>query len=249
MKIKIVLPFILGLFLVFFSCKKDGSDGPQYGTVTDIDGNEYKTIKIGDQEWMAENLRVVHYNTGNTVQDEIPLVIDNTQWEDFGSLGVGICSYYDKEPANAMQYGFLYNGYAVKSGKLAPVGWHVATKADWTKLQNYLIAHAYNYDLTNSGNKIAKSLASTMGWILHPEKGNVGNDQPSNNKTGFNGLPSGFRVTTGEFSDLGASAYWWTSTSIGAHSMEIFYLINDSPELKMNDVSLAAGMPVRCVKD
>ena len=245
MKTKIILPFMLGLFLVFFSCKKDGSDGPQYGTVTDIDGNVYKTIKIGDQEWMAENLRVTHYNTGTTAQDQIPLVLDEVDWENLGILGTGIYCYYDKDPASLVTYGALYNWYVVNTGKLAPAGWHVATDADWKKLQDYLIANGYNYDGSTAGNKIAKSLAAKSGWEDDLDPGNVGNDQASNNKAGLNILPAGYRAQSGTFIGLGGIGYFKSA----GHSKNYWGVEAHAPYLNWNAMQVGSGLPVRCVKD
>ncbi|MDD3281432.1 MAG: fibrobacter succinogenes major paralogous domain-containing protein [Bacteroidales bacterium] len=89
----------------------------KYGTMTDIDGNTYKTVTIGTQTWMAENLKVTKYNDGTA----IPNVTD-----------------YDNDPSKVATYGRLYNWHAVNTGKLCPTGWHVPTNAEWAKLSEYL---------------------------------------------------------------------------------------------------------------
>lgn len=245
MKTRIGLPFMLGLFLVFLSCKKDGPVTLQYGKVTDIDGNVYKTIKIGDQEWMAENLRVTHYNTGTAVQDEIPLVLDEVDWGNLGVLGTGIYCYYDKDLANMSKYGALYNWYAVNTGKLAPAGWHVATDADWKKLQDYLMANGYSYDGNEQSGKIAKSLAAQSGWNPDQNPGNVGNNQASNNKTGFNILPGGFRHPSGTFDGLGSMGF----LKVAGNPINYWGVNANSPFLHWSAIQVGAGLPVRCVKD
>jgi|Laugresu1bdmlbsd_1035121.scaffolds.fasta_scaffold00748_5 uncharacterized protein (TIGR02145 family) len=245
MKAKLILLFI-GLSAILFSCKKDKPIGPQYGSVTDVDGNVYKTIKIGDQVWMAENLRVTHYNTGTTQQDEIPLVSDPGDWENFGFLATGAYCYFDNDPANLAKYGALYNWYAVNTGKLAPAGWHVPTDADWQKLQDFLIANGYNYDGTTSGNKIGKSLAINTGWDADATVGNVGNDQASNNKSKFSALPAGYRSPLGSFGLIGYGAYWWSYNNAAKSNWGIEAI---GMNLASGFGGANLGLSIRCVKD
>ena len=106
--------------------------GLTYGEVTDIEGNIYKTIQIGTQEWMAENLKTTKYND-NT---EIPLITENSNW---GSTTTpGYCWVNNDRTTYKNIYGALYNWYTVNTGKLCPTGWHVSTDAEWTTLVNYL---------------------------------------------------------------------------------------------------------------
>jgi uncharacterized protein (TIGR02145 family) len=251
MKAKLILLFI-GLSAILFSCKKDKPAGSQYGSVTDVDGNVYKTIKIGDQEWMAENLRVTHYNTGTTQQDEIPLVSDPGDWENFGFLATGAYCYFDNDPANLAKYGALYNWHSVKTGKLAPKGWHVPTQVDWEKLRAYLIANSYNFDGTTLDDKIGKSLASTSGWQVDPTFGNVGNDQKSNNKTGFMAHPAGLRDVNGNYSGIGLVSRFWSSDKTANNNLAYiwgldyfnFFLMGGGIASNVN-----IGMYIRCIKD
>ncbi|MGB4293792.1 MAG: FISUMP domain-containing protein, partial [Bacteroidales bacterium] len=125
--------------------------------MNDVDGNRYKVIMIGNQLWMAENLRTTKYNDGTP----IPLVTDNTAWSNLTSPGY---CWYDNNSTNKDTYGALYNWYTVNTGKLCPSGWHVPSDDEWTIMQNYLIANGFNYDGTTYYNKYAKALASTTGW-------------------------------------------------------------------------------------
>ena len=102
-----------------------------YGSITDIDGNTYKTVTIGTQTWMAENLKVTKYNDGIA----IPNVTDNTAWRE---LTTGALCDYGNTPSNSETYGKLYNWHAVNTGKLCPTGWHVPSDAEWTELTDYL---------------------------------------------------------------------------------------------------------------
>ena len=93
-------------------------------TVTDIDGNVYQTVQIGDQLWMKENLKVTHYNNG----DEIPTGYSNFEWADLDETETGAYAVYDDNESNADSYGYLYNWYAVETGNLAPEGWNVCLR-------------------------------------------------------------------------------------------------------------------------
>ena len=181
------------------------------GTVTDQDGNSYPYLTYGDQIWTVKNAEVVTYRDGTT----IPQVTDATEWS---NLTTGAWCYYDNDPTKHR----LYNWYAVMgihdndentpNKEFAPEGWHVPTDAEWTTLENYLIANGYNYDDTTEGNKIAKSVASTTGWNSSTTTGAVGNDQSLNNSSGFNAIPEGYRASNGSFDDEGDDAYFWSST-------------------------------------
>ena len=181
------------------------------GTVTDQDGNSYPYLTYGDQAWTVKNADVVTYRDGT----EIPQVTDTTEWS---NLTIGAWCYYDNDPSK----GKLYNWYAVAgihdndpntaNKKFAPEGWHVPTDAEWTTLENYLIANGYNYDGTTTGNKIAKAMASTTGWDSSANTGAVGNDQSLNNSSGFNAFPEGVRYGAGSDNYEGNNTFFWSSS-------------------------------------
>ena len=171
--------------------------------VTDFDGNIYHTISIGTQIWMVENLKVIHYRNG----DPITNITDNQQW--FNLSTPAYCDY-ENTPGNSMIYGRIYNFFAVADNRnIAPEGWHVPTDAEWTILTDYLTINGYGYE--GSGPDIAKSMASISGWNSFPDAGATGNDQASNNSSGFSALPGGGRFTSGGFFDIGESCYLWSS--------------------------------------
>jgi uncharacterized protein (TIGR02145 family) len=196
-------------------------------TVTDIDGNIYKTVTIGTQVWMAENLKVTHYLNG----DSIPDVKDNAVWPNL--LSGAYCDY-NNDTTNVATYGRLYNWYAVAdSRKIAPAGWHVPTDSEWQTLVDYL-----------GGSTVAGGKMKEAGYA-HWFNGNTG----ATNQSGFNGLPGGYRYGTGASLDMTVSAYLWTSTEnaysysmariLSAYSASIF----DDKRPKLY------GFSVRCVKD
>lgn len=126
-------------------------------TVADIDGNVYKTVTIGTQVWMAENLKTTKYKDGTS----IPNVTDGTDWAALTTPGY---CFYNNDAANITTYGALYNWYAVSDSRnIVPTGWHVATYVDWTTLENYLIANGYNYDNTPGFTLLPRGYRSTNG--------------------------------------------------------------------------------------
>ena len=218
-----------------------------YGSLTDIDGNIYKTITIGTQTWMAENLKTTKYNDGSL----IPNVTDDIEWG--SSLSPpAYCWYNNDDITYKNTYGALYNWYSVKTGKLAPTGWHVPSKAEWTTLENYLTTNGYNYDGTTSGNKIAKSLAATTDWCTCTGNGFIGNDLTKNNSTGFTALPGGDRYyyEGKAFFNIGNSGYWWTSTEYCTGYAWYRMMFSDA-DLLSEDFSQPCwfGYSVRCIRD
>jgi uncharacterized protein (TIGR02145 family) len=217
-------------------------------SVTDQDGNTYDYLTYGDQVWTVENAEMVTYRDGTP----IPQVTDNTEW---ANLTTGAWCYYDNDPTKPR----LYNWYAVMgihdtdpntpNKEFAPEGWHVPTDAEWTTLENYLIANGYNYDGTTTGNKIAKSMASTTGWVSSTTTGAVGNDQSLNNSSGFNIFPEAYRLNDGSLGNEGNYAVFWSSTENSADDALTRILGNNSSGLSRTfNLGRQSGFSVRFVK-
>ena len=185
--------------------------GCQTHSVKDIDGNVYPTITVGTQLWMAENLKTTRYSNGDFIGTTTPatLVIESEstpkyQWA------------YDGNESNVAIHGRLYTWYvATDSRNVCPIGWHVPTDAEWTTLTDYLIKNGYGYGGGYKGMDIAKSMAATSGWVADEIPGSAGNNQASNNSTGFTALPSGGRLEDGNFYNIGHVACWWSTTETG----------------------------------
>jgi len=242
------LIFLMSLLFIGVSCGKgnpvNNNNAAETGTVSDIDGNIYKTIKIGNQVWTVDNLRTTKYNDGKP----IPYVTDNNAWAALTTPGY--C--YHNNTANAYRrkkYGALYNWYAVDTKKLAPAGWHVPTDAEWDFLQNYLIANGYNWDGTATGNKIAKSMAAQADWIVSKARGAIGNDSTRNNRSGFSAFPSNYRYYIGYFSTIDESGYWWSASEFFASDASFRFLYYDSDSLVKYNYDKSCGLSVRLVKD
>lgn len=195
--------------------------------VTDIDGNVYKTVRIGKQVWMAENLKVTHYRNG----DEIPNVMDNTEW---ANLSKGGWCNYDNNVAKGAKYGKLYNWLAATDTRfIAPKGWHVPNKTDWTALINYLGGEDV------AGGKLKE------GGFKHWNRPNAG----ATNESGFTALAGGSRSLYTSYY-LGIIGGWWCS--IEDNTSNAFYCLiqyGESLATCRGSMEKGTGFSVRCIKD
>jgi len=239
----------IGVFFMLTNSCKQGNDKKPPSTVTDIDGNVYHTVTIGDQVWMVENLKTTKYRDGST----IPNVSDGSSWI---ILNTGAYCHFENDSNWSKTFdGVLYNWYAVNDSRnIAPKGWHVPNYNEWMILEYYLVTKGYNYDGSTQGNKIAKSLASAKKWQNSTNPGSVGNtDYPTyRNKTGFTALPSGCRhcFSNGSFGSIGSHGYWWSATESGTKTAWYRYMGSNSSKLGKQDKSNKEnGFSIRCVMD
>jgi uncharacterized protein (TIGR02145 family) len=238
---------VFSVIILIASCSKDdnesgsiNNDNKKYGTFTDPrDQHVYKTVKIGNQIWMAENLKTTKYRDGRDILN----VTSNIQWS---NLSTGAYCYYDNLESIRNSYGLLYNWFAVNKEGIAPSGWHVPTTEDWTILVNYLIANGYNYDGSKDIDLLAKSLASNKGWVISGIVGTPGADSQENNSSEFDALPGGFRNAKGEFTGIGKFGYWWSSNSTKDYGRII---LGNKKDLGYSSNGKQCGISVRCIKD
>lgn len=236
MKSKIYIISIL--LMVFSACDlfKPNVDTPvdvEIGTMSDIDSNVYKTVKIGNQWWMAENLKVTHYRHGAA----IPKITDNTEWS---LLETAAWCNYENNDDYKDSLGCLYNWYAINdTAQLAPEGWHIAGDEDWKELEIYIgmdAAEADNDYLrgTDEGYK----LKSATSW----ESG--GSDIYS-----FSLVATGYRRTWGVFMSIGYSSPLWTATECDSTNAWDRSTTNSSTGIARIPADKRTGFCVRCVKD
>jgi uncharacterized protein (TIGR02145 family) len=225
--------FLSGLVLILTnSCKKD--DETPSNTVKDIKGNVYKTVIIGTQTWMAENLRTTKYNDDIA----IPLVADESDWGELTTPGY--CWYNNDETANKATYGALYNWYAVDTASndskdVCPKGWHVPTDAECTVLTDYL-----------GGAEVAGGKLKEVGFT-HWSSPNT----DATNESGFTALPGGGRGYDGVFMFSGDAGCWWSSTELSTIAL-IRYMTYDSSNVgrfRIYDDVKRNGYSVRCLKN
>jgi len=234
---------IISLFaLVFiYFCTPTPQEAPN--TFTDSrDSKVYKTVTIGNQVWMAENLAylpsVVGPGTGSN---------STAYYYVYGYDGTNVTAA--KGTTNYNKYGVLYNWPAALTA--CPEGWHLPSDAEWTQLEEYLIANGYNYDGTTTGNKIAKSMANYSGWNTSTVTGAIGNtDYPEYwNKSGFSALPGGYRNTNGAFNGIGVDGDWWSSTGSSTDNAWSRTLGYSSSSVDRSNYNKENGLSVRCLRD
>jgi uncharacterized protein (TIGR02145 family) len=218
---------LFGLLLVVFSftvsCKKDSESN----TVKDVDGNVYHIVRIGTQVWTSENLKTTKYNDGTS----IPLVTDNSDWGNLNSDG--FCWYDNDSISYKNDYGALYNWNAVNTGKLAPIGWHIATDEDWNTLISYLGGDSA------AGGKLKEK--GTGHWAVP----NIG----ATNESGFTAIPGGYRHRYGEFFEIGQSSNLWSSTNATSDYDYFRGIGYDYKNVSRGIYDKRFGFSVRCVKD
>jgi uncharacterized protein (TIGR02145 family) len=229
------------LFLVLTSCQKTSfeqdpslsssaaakKDKAKQEGLKDIDGNVYKTVKIGEQVWMSENLKVTKYNDGT----EIPLVEGKEAWEALSSAGY--CWYNNDYNTYGKVYGALYNWWVVGTGKLCPTGWHVPTDAELTALVDFA-----------GGEWVAGGKLKETGlkhW-LSPNDG-------ASDEFGFTALPGGARTGIGTSDFLGTDGHWWSSSEDGTYTAWLYYMSHMAPGVYRILPMKYYGVSVRCLKD
>jgi len=244
--------FVFALSTAIVSCKKEtstpststpstsdttkttsnvSSDGKLGATISDVDGNTYKTVIIGDQQWMAENLNVTKFNDG-TVIPNASLWLD---WSENDTTGW--CNYYNKAEYNA-KHGKLYNWNVVSTLKngdknVCPTGWHVPNNSEWEKLGVKLGG------VFVAGGKI--KVKGTADW-------NSPNPDATNSSL-FSAYPSGVRSSDGSFEGLGNVAQWWSTDEIDyrtANALSVYYV---NSQFSLYSGVKRSGSSIRCIKN
>jgi uncharacterized protein (TIGR02145 family) len=207
--------------------------------VIDIDGNTYQSVTNCGLTFTKQNLNVSKYSDGTP----IPQVQDPTQWQ---NLTTGAWCYYNNNPANGAVYGKLYNWYAVAGiydaasaanpalrKKLAPIGWHIPTDAEWTQLTDCL-----------GGEAVAGGKMKSTGTSLWQSPNTA-----ATNESGFTGLPAGYSDNGGTFILIGYSGRWWSSSEYSTTSAWLRYLNYNNSNANRFGLNRNYGHSVRCVRD
>lgn len=255
MKKIVLLLCATALFAV--ACEKEDPIQPEDTTtevvvipnaVTDIDGNSYDALQIGEQCWMKENLRTTRYANGTPISQGNGTSTTTAYWY-----------YPDNNPSNKPTYGLLYNWKAVMGSSssssanpsgvqgICPDGWHVPSDAEWTQLTDYVSSQS-EYVCGSDSTYIAKALAGTTGWSSSTNTCAVGNTPSQNNSTGFSALPAG--LYDGDYLDFGDYALFWSATernSDFAYNRTLGY--DYAGVSRGNYFTKYLGFSVRCVRD
>ena len=222
-------------------------------TVHDIDGNVYRTLRIGNKIWMIDNLRTTHLNDGTPIAN---VTTENMKYEN-GESGAlrqtpAYCWHNNLE-YNKFKYGALYNWDAVGTFKLAPAGWRIATKEDWAELEAYLAENGYNHDGTKTTDgtvaKILKSMSSELYWVSSTVEGSIGNNLMANNHSGLNLIPAAYRDGN-SWGTIGLDAAYWTCSQYdGTYSSSRRFSKDDAGINQDRKDLKQLALSVRCVKD
>lgn len=195
--------------------------------------DSYSSVKIGKQEWMNKNLDVERFRNG----DLIPEVKTDAAWVKAGEDHKPAWCYYKNDLSNGRKYGKLYNYYAVTDSRgLAPKGWHIPSKREWSKLIDFL-----------GGEKVAgEKMKEVDSWFKEVN---------SSDNSLFNALPGGFRYSSGSCDYIGekGSSYYcttfWADDDISDTQGWYIYLSNGSETAGSSEVNKIDGLSVRCIKD
>jgi len=251
-RIAILLSFVLTVAIS--SCSDDNSPGTSNDnngggidtgacaggpiTVSDIDGNVYNVVSIGNQCWMKENLKTTRYKNGTP----IPSGLSEVQWQ---ATTNGACADFDNNSTNTAVYGKLYNWYAVAdTNGLCPTGWHEPEDWEWNLLVKSIDPNVDTNCLNCNQSPTAGGAMKEKG-LTHWASPNIG----ATNKSGFTGLPGGYRLDNGTYSGIGANGFWWTATENSSSSAFNRDLINSLKVVSKYSNAKPCGFSLRCVRD
>lgn len=191
------------------------------GTI-DIDGNKYKSIIVGDQEWLSKNLLVTRFNNGDT----IPFVVNDSEWENIESPAY----WHATSSKNIKKDGRLYNWYVVNDSRnICPSGWHVPDDSEWTLLINSL----------GGSNKAGDILKNKKPFLSENKR----------IKINFNANLNGYKAFDGEFCDYGVKSSWWTSSENVSNTAWNRFIYSNSKSVFRDDEIKQSGLSIRCIKN
>lgn len=202
-----------------------------YGTMADQEGNLYKTIVIGNKEWMAENLKTGIYRNG----EAIPTNFDDVDWENTLITQQGAWTWFENDSANECPFGKLYNWYAATDArKVCPVGWHVPSIEEWISLANSL-----------GGEDVAGGKMKTIGFNYWQSPNEL-----ADNESGFSGLPAGSRDVDGSFINSDLRGIFWSSSEADAEYSFSKTLSYNFSSFSTDETGYKqSGFSIRCARD
>jgi len=249
MKLRFIQIILIGIFsaAVMSGCRKEKEkeEAIEHGTVKDVDGNVYQTVKIGNQWWMAEDLRVTKYRDSSFISLVAGPPADTT-WK---HLTHG--AYCNNVDVGAHLIGRFYNYYAVSDPRgIAPAGWHIPTDAEWKQLEQHLGMSAASADGTgwrgtHEAEKLKVVRGTVNGWA------DYGTVWPTN-ESGFSALAGGCRMFDGSWANPGQSStgFWWTLTEAQNSDMAWYRYLDYKNANVFRYYGLKTyGFSIRCVKD
>ncbi len=229
---------LFSAIFMLVSCKEESTKKEiETGKVTDRNGHVYKTVKIGDDWWMAENLRVTVFNDSTPLLAILPSANDNV----WASNTVPAFSF-----VNDTLFGLLYNFSSIEDQRgLAPEGWHIPTDEEWQRMEEAVGMSTEDSDKlgwrgTNEAEKLAPLYS--RGWPEFSEM--FGTDE-----FGFNALPGGCRLFNGSLNTQNNTAFWWTRSGYGDNEAWYRYVDYNQDRIFRQHTFQQYGMSIRCVKN
>lgn len=262
---KVFLFMITGAILFYMpACEKEEEENgdengviefeKKFGTVTDIDNNEYVTIELGDQEWMAENLRVTRYRNGDTINTDL----DTHEWEQTTEGAYMVYPHnevtgLDTDAEMVEAYGKLYNWYTVVDPRsVCPAGWRVPSEHDWAEMEDFL-RDIDGVTYTDLGNKLKSRrqdgtpLGGEFDTKEHPRWNGHGTHYGTDD-FGFSGLPGGAYDTEGDYPGVPIVGIWWSDTELANQFVFTRGLIFNSGRFYDDPAEKNSAFSIRCVK-
>lgn len=257
---KSLIGSILAIIIVAYACKKENNETDEnihaskdwlnqnvnYGTVSDSEGNKYATIKIGNQVWMAENLKSTKFANGESIPN-LPAL------QDWLSTSSAAWVYYENDPAYNKTFGKIYNGFAAQDERnICPAGWHVPTIEEWTTLIENVDP---NYGLGSTSIARRKMMTSGFKYWKDPTSLGATNIDLTSNESGFSVVGSGRRASNGAFADYKILSGFWSKTSgSSSDNSKVIYYTTYNNSLSFAPTSNSGennvnGLCVRCLKD
>jgi len=237
-----ILFFSFGFFVMLVSsCKKETPieiSTPQFDSISDIQNNYYKTVKIGNQWWMAEDLKVKLFNDSS-------IIFDGQSDNNWVKNRPSYCLYKN----NSLAPGLLYNGFAVlDSRKLAPKGWHIPTDAEWKELEKHIglsqeSADAFGWRGKKEGNKL--KTYGRKSWLI------INDETWPTNESGFSADAGSNRLFNAVWGDPGLTntGFWWSATEFDSQKLFYRHLDYKNANIFRNYENKFYGFSVRCIKD
>lgn len=242
---------ILILTILFAACSKDdenknlgGGESLCPSNLTDVDGNVYNVVTIGNQCWMKGNLKTSKYRNGDSLQTNL----NNTQWQ---NTMQGAWAYHNDSSQYNNIYGKLYNWYAVADPRgICPTGWHVPTVSEWNVLVKELDPQADTTCLTCSQSPIAGGFLKSVGDLQSStglwQSPNIG----ASDSSGFTGLPGGARDDSGVYSNsFSYNGIWWSSSTYNFSDSWAWGLTAFGAYVNRGTSSQQSGFSIRCIMD
>ena len=221
-----------------------------HNAVTDVDGNQYNAVVLGEQVWMKSNLRTTHFRDGS------PILNGGTD-----TFSLELPCYFQSTATPSISNGLHYNWAAVNDPRaLCPEGWHVPTDEEWAEMEKYVSSqqqYVYGYESVN----IAKALASQEGWKKYPEVGIPGHHPEANNATNLSIVPAGYYAWEYNPTNYGYEAIFWSATegpdvlysqypgSQRDYFASVHKMYGTKPRMITTGSLKYCGFSVRCVRD